>query len=87
MFSQDPQPQVHSEEWILSQEEYGQLDIDSKMSQYYKHSRNQAPTQAKKQETERKEARSKSANHQRNLQGTLDRNSSSPPPVRAPVEK
>ena len=36
--------------------------------------------QARRQEAKQREARSKSVNHQRNLQATLDHNSPSPPP-------
>ena len=39
MFTQDPQPQAQTGEWILSQEEYGQRELRSKVSQYHKNSR------------------------------------------------
>ena len=45
MFAQDPQPQVHTGERVLSQEEYCQGDLDSKISQYHKQSRDLATHQ------------------------------------------
>ena len=97
MFTQDPQPQAQTGEWILSQEEYGQRELRSKVSQYHKNSHEAVTkrlreiagelakrrdhgkevTETRRQEAECREARPKSANHHRNLQATLDRNSPS----------
>ena len=106
MFTQDPQPQAQTGEWILSQEEYRQRELSSKVIQYHKNSceevtqrlrenagepekrsdhgkeatETRIKVQARRQESEQREACSKSTNNQKNLQATIDLNSLPPPP-------